>query len=332
MSKNNLKIINARENNLKEVGLEIKHDCLTVVTGYSGSGKSSLAFDTVYAEGQRRYIETFSSYTRQFFDKVKKPDCDKIENVRPAIAIQQRTKISNSRSTVGSITNINDYLKLFWLHLSKPFCPKCEKELSAWNSNKLLKLIENSDETILVCGELIPEAKQLKNEIKRLQILGYSRYYDQTENKVVNLDDLKKLSHEKLLVVVDRIVPAKSAKTRIKDSLDQAIALSNKNCVLINNDKISAYPLILSCCDIDYELSSAVPGLFTYSSPIGACKTCRGFGNILDVDPKLVVSDASLSIEDGAIDKLASLTTSLGSTSRIFPKPRQVLQAPIGLL
>ena len=137
MRKRSLKICGARENNLKNLTLEIPHDSFTVVTGLSGSGKSSLAFDTVYAEGQRRYIETFSPYTRQFFDKVKKPDVDLIENVRPAVALEQRTRITSSRSTVGTMTDINDYLKILWSNIATPVCPECGVRLESFSPDKL---------------------------------------------------------------------------------------------------------------------------------------------------------------------------------------------------
>lgn len=137
MPSKSLRVLSARENNLRNVDLEIPHDTYTVITGLSGSGKSSLAFDTVYAEGQRRYIETFSPYTRQFFDKVKKPDVDAIENVRPAIAIQQRTRVTGSRSTVGTMTNLNEYLKIIWSNIARPVCPACGIRLKAWDPKSL---------------------------------------------------------------------------------------------------------------------------------------------------------------------------------------------------
>jgi excinuclease ABC subunit A len=161
-----LKIEGARENNLKDIALEIPHDALTAVTGLSGSGKSSLAFDTVYAEGQRRYIETFSPYTRQFFDKVKKPDLDAIAGVRPAVAIQQRTRVTSSRSTVGSLTDINDYLKVLWSNISKPMCVTCGKEISRYRAREVADILgawsqERPDATFFVCAPLYPQSAEL---------------------------------------------------------------------------------------------------------------------------------------------------------------------------
>ena len=168
---NALKILGAKENNLKDISLEIPHDQLTVITGLSGSGKSSLAFDTVYAEGQRRYIETFSPYTRQFFDKVKKPLVEKLEHVRPAIAIQQRSRITSARSTVGSLTNINDYLKVIWSALAVPHCPTCQMPLKRWNSTTIAEeiklLLEQGSSAVLIAAAVHCNKKYIEFEIDR---------------------------------------------------------------------------------------------------------------------------------------------------------------------
>ena len=200
-----LKIRNARENNLKEVSLDIPHDKFTVITGLSGSGKSSLAFDTAYAEGQRRYIETFSPYTRQFFDKVKKPDVDAIENVRPAIAIEQRTKVTGSRSTVGTMTNINDYLKILWANLAKPVCPSCGIELSSYDAKSLTEKIAKlftlkPDSTFLIVAPVVVPEKEtpLKKEIERLLEAGFSRFISAGDSTVHPIEEFP--SHAKYRV------------------------------------------------------------------------------------------------------------------------------------
>jgi excinuclease ABC subunit A len=264
VSKNNnqnLIIEGARENNLKAVSLEIPHDQLTVVTGLSGSGKSSLAFDTVYAEGQRRYIETFSPYTRQFFDKVKKPDADGFQNVRPAIAIQQRNRITNSRSTVGSLTNLNDYLKLIWFNFATPSCQKCGIDLKAWNSSEvsswILKRQEvNSKGQILISvsiEELGSEnstiskkpplkknaglkGKKLKSKPtiqaglkEALLSAGYSRFFDQHSDKISSIESLETVP-SKLLLVLDRLrFEALPKSKEINDSVSQAFNLQIPN-------------------------------------------------------------------------------------------------------
>ena len=196
-----LKITNARENNLKSISLELPHNSYIGVTGLSGSGKSSLAFDTVYAEGQRRYIETFSPYTRQFFDKVKKPDVDLIENVRPAIAIQQKTRVSNSRSTVGSLTDINDYLKILWANLSVAVCPECKIELKSWAPENLASLIGGQKHkvgtTYLLSAKIElpdPKSKNYKKEValifEKLSQQGFTRIFLPNKNEIIKIEDL----------------------------------------------------------------------------------------------------------------------------------------------
>ncbi len=178
MSKNNqsqvLTITGASENNLKDLNLDIPHDTFTVITGRSGSGKSSLAFDTVYAEGQRRYIETFSPYTRQFFDKVKKPQVGKLENVRPAIAIQQRNKITGSRSTVGSLTNINDYLKVIWTALSVPYCPETGEKLIAWDSDSIIDDLTKRFEANHIDSAIIAGRYKINIKLRLIKIRSFN--------------------------------------------------------------------------------------------------------------------------------------------------------------
>ena len=251
----NLIVTNARENNLKNISLEIPHDSLTVVTGLSGSGKSSLAFDTVYAEGQRRYIETFSPYTRQFFDKVKKPDVDLIDNVRPAIAIQQRTRITSSRSTVGSMTNINDYLKVLWSNIATPVCPVCQAELKAYSPAKLAELIQHWHQLkptihFLICAGLKrheastykkdtklgqpkrhdPKRHAAQTPLKELIGLGFNRFFNPMSGIIENLEDYTELPlHDgRLLLVLDRIKAGRQSlnKKRLQDSIDQAYSFS----------------------------------------------------------------------------------------------------------
>lgn len=237
MTPKKLKITNARENNLKEVSLEIPHDELVVLTGLSGSGKSSLAFDTVYAEGQRRYIETFSPYTRQFFDKVKKPDVDIVENVRPAVAIQQRTRITNSRSTVGSMTNVNDYLKILWSNVATPVCPHCGIVLRAWTPASLAQHLSvvlplRRRDSAFICAPfpIPPGKKSLQNELDRLKTLGYSRYFNPKRAEVELLEEVSVpvlRADGSLLVVLDRVKTSAINLKRLRESIEQAFTLSN---------------------------------------------------------------------------------------------------------
>ncbi|MBN8549221.1 MAG: excinuclease ABC subunit UvrA [Deltaproteobacteria bacterium] len=325
MAPRKLKITNARENNLKEVNLEIAHDRLVVLTGLSGSGKSSLAFDTVYAEGQRRYIETFSPYTRQFFDKVKKPDVDLIENVRPAVAIQQRTRITNSRSTVGSMTNVNDYLKILWSNLAVAVCPTCGTELRAWTAGDLSAhlakvLPEHGHASALICAPLPikRDKKSLLNELDRLKTLGYSRYLNPDSGAVESLEDATSpaLHSGALMVVLDRVKIASINLKRLRESIEQAFVLSDVEangarggtCVVVElaNDASSQHTSsefynVPRCPSCHYQLQKAKPALFSFNHPIGACPECKGFGKILQVDPAVCVPNPSLSIKEKAL-------------------------------
>jgi len=318
--KHALHIHNAKENNLKGISTSIPHDEFTVITGLSGSGKSSLAFSTVYAEGQRRYIETFSPYTRQFFDKVKKPDVSSIENVRPAIAIQQRTRVTSSRSTVGSMTSINNYLSILWSNISKPVCPDCGKALTIWDADSLTANLQQSEireryTSFLVCSPIAVSNKRgaLKTEVDRLTILGFSRFFNPTDNTIHHLDEsVPVLSEEnELIVVLDRIRSKGTKKKSLKESIEQAFNLSNKSCMVIALDEsmaanISVFYNTYYCstptCDTStLDIPVVRPSLFSFNSPLGACARCKGFGSILEVDPELCVPNPTLSIEDGAV-------------------------------
>lgn len=319
MVNNSLRIHNAKENNLKDLTFELPHDELTVITGLSGSGKSSLAFSTVYAEGQRRYIETFSPYTRQFFDKVKKPDASSIDHVRPAIAIQQRTKITGSRSTVGSLTNINDFLKIVWCNLSQPHCPNCDEPLVSWNPSSLTQHVKEEwgkkPLSVLVCSLIdIPEKKALREgEIDRLRALGFSRILHQSNFEILRLDELSNNDIEpgELKVVLDRVKCSNLRVRALTESLDQAFSLSDGKCVLALQSATGKLDFHYfsteltcqneSCAGLPFPIPKPMPALFSFNHPYGACETCRGFGNILAIDPELCVPDQSLSLAEGAV-------------------------------
>jgi excinuclease ABC subunit A len=327
--KNALRIIKARENNLKEISLTIPHDDVTVVTGLSGSGKSSLAFDTVYAEGQRRYIETFSPYTRQFFDKVKRPAVDLIENVRPAIAIEQRTRVTNSRSTVGSLTSLNEYLKVLWANLSSPTCPQCGKALTAMPPRSIVARLLDKVATVpeyaaIICAPVklggdgasgktkkISVKQQLslvKGEIERLLTLGFTRVF----KPGVGISELSPdaISEtqlgDRILVALDRIRGEIQDHKRIEESLQQAYSLGGGKLIIAERSGEGAYaltPLHLNptCIEHGVELPRPTLALFSYNSPLGACPTCRGFGNTLVIDLGRCVPDENKSLAEGAI-------------------------------
>ncbi len=325
--RNSLSIINARENNLKELNITLPHDTFIAITGLSGSGKSSLAFDTIYAEGQRRYIETFSPYTRQFFDKVKRPKVDFINNVRPAIAIQQRTRILNSRSTVGSMTDINDFLKILWSNVASPVCPVCSLPLTRWDASSLTSLLERwcdikRDSTLIVAIS----TKNTKELVERLQILGYSRYFDPKLGKLVDFDETPPPKRIKeVSVVVDRCRYGAFTHKQMRDSLEQSFSIGNGLLrvielrakltrslarVTVSNEPRDISPLFESytfstqyqCGDGEVRVDKPKPSLFSYNHPIGACEECTGFGKVLVIDRNRCVPDHGKTIAQHAVE------------------------------
>lgn len=244
----NLTITNARENNLKSLTISLPHNTYIGITGVSGSGKSSLAFDTIYAEGQRRYIETFSPYTRQFFDKVKKPDVDLIENIRPAIAIQQRTRILNSRSTVGSLTDINDFLKILWANLSTAKCPTCKIDLQSWTPELLAKHILKifalkPDTTYLITAQIKIAAakKEAATQIDSFTKLGFARFYDPATGEIQKIEELdKKQQGKDIHIVLERIKDYKSTNLkRVQEAVKQSFSIARGICTIIEVTKKS---------------------------------------------------------------------------------------------
>lgn len=307
----------ASENNLKGIDLEIPHNRFSVVTGRSGSGKSSLAFSTVYAEGQRRYIETFSPYTRQFFDKVKKPDALSMENVRPALAIQQRTRIKNSRSTVGSLTNINEYLRLLWTHISSPCCPECQSELRIWDPKSVFHFIEGElkeryEHFVLAAPLQITKKSQQALEVERLRTLGFSRILDLKTGLISEIENLSsKKTQNNYAVALDRFKSQSLREKRVLDALSQGFELGLGKIILLaftlkgpftKYDFEARYTCPNSNCHADTpKVPTVRPALFSYNHPIGACPECKGFGKILEIDPALCIPNPNLSLADGAI-------------------------------
>ncbi|MCI5066424.1 excinuclease ABC subunit UvrA [bacterium] len=327
-----LRITGASENNLKEVSLELDHDELTVVTGLSGSGKSSLAFSTVYAEGQRRYIETFSAYTRQFLDRLKKPSVVAVENVRPAIAIQQKTRVVSSRSTVGSMTNVNDLLKILWANLSEPVSPITGEKLVSFSPADIVehllaweKELEGDDgtpHTVLIAAPLpLPKTvKGRQQELDRLSLLGFSRFFDEESRSVQKLQEIDspKRLPEELLLVLTRIKSGKIRRKELLEHLTQAYELSRGEAVLLfpEDPPPSSFPRIFdgkarfsqryqtfaySQDPLPFKIPARRAPLFDPNSNVGACPTCTGFGHVLEIDLEKVVPNSALSLEAGAI-------------------------------
>ena len=304
--KNYLVIRGAREHNLKNINLEIPRDKLVVITGLSGSGKSSLAFDTIYAEGQRRYVESLSAYARQFLGLMEKPDVDSIEGLSPAISIEQRTASKNPRSTVGTVTEIYDYLRLLFARIGVPYCYNCGRRIEK-------QTVEQMVDSILQCETgtkiqiLAPVIRGRKGEYREVfeQIRRDGFLRVRVDGEIRDVDKpikLKKTKKHDIEVVVDRLVVDSKIATRLADSLETALKLSS-GIVLVHivDDEERLYSAHFACvhCGISYEEPS--PRMFSFNSPYGACPTCNGLGSIMKVDPNQVVPDGSKSLSDGAV-------------------------------
>ncbi len=301
----------ARENNLKNINLEIPRNKLVVMTGVSGSGKSSLAFDTIYAEGQRRYVESLSAYARQFLDNVDKPDVDSIEGLSPAISIDQKTTSRNPRSTVGTVTEIYDYLRLLYARIGHPICPTHHIEITSQTIEQMCDKILSYDEESKV-SILAPIAEGRKGTFeKTLELLrkdGYSKViidddmYELDED--INLDKNKK---HNILVVVDRLKIKNEIRSRIYESLETASNLSDGIIYVDVNDERLLFSEHYACPFCEFTVGKLEPTLFSFNSPLGACPVCHGLGFISTIEPSLLVTDENLSIADGAIRYLKNI-------------------------
>ena len=297
----------ARVNNLKNVDVSIPRDKLVVLTGLSGSGKSSLAFDTIYAEGQRRYVESLSSYARMFLGQMEKPDVDYIDGLSPAISIDQKTTSKNPRSTVGTVTEIYDYLRLLWARVGTPHCPKCGKEIQQQTIDQIIDQVMALPEATriqimapVVRGKKGTHQKLLEDARKS----GYVRcraddsLYDLTEE--IPLDKNKKHNIE---IVVDRLVIKEDIHRRLTDSVETAAALAGGLVVIniVDEDRDILFSQNYACEDCGISIEELSPRMFSFNNPYGACPTCTGLGMQLKADPTLIIPDDSLSILDGAI-------------------------------
>ena len=306
----------AREHNLKNVSLEIPKNKLVVFTGVSGSGKSSLAFDTIFAEGQRRYIESLSTYARQFLGQMDKPDVDYIDGLTPAISIDQKSTSNNPRSTVGTVTEIYDYLRLLYARIGTPFCPNCGKPIKPQTIDEIvgsiLKLPEGTKIQILA-----PIIKGKKGEYQtlfdELRQEGFVRV--KVDGEVYNLDEddikLAKTKTHTISVVIDRVIVKPEAKSRIADSVQIALKKADgvTNIDVIGKEEI-VYSEKLACPDCNLSFEELTPRIFSFNAPYGACDRCGGIGVDFKIDPDLVVPDRSKSINDGAIYPWSKSATS----------------------
>lgn len=347
MQEDLIKIRGARVHNLKNIDVDIPKNKLVVITGISGSGKSSLAFDTLYAEGQRRYVESLSSYARQFLGIMQKPDADSIEGISPAISIDQRRAGHNPRSTVGTITEIYDYLRLLFARIGTPHCPNCRKVVSRQTidqiTDQVLKLPKNTE--IAILGPVVRAKKgEHQGVLQEIQQAGFVRVringiiYRIEESLIKELDKQKKHNIE---VVVDRLIlPARRSigkggtndldKSRLVDSLETALKLG-KGIVVVNykaENKREAEDLVFSerfaCEECGISLPELEPRLFSFNAPFGACPICHGLGERLEVEPNLVMPNKNLTIEEGAIFPWAHASHKVGRQGYYWSKLQEL--------
>ncbi len=302
-----IRIQGARANNLKNISLELPRDKLIVFTGLSGSGKSSLAFDTIYAEGQRRYVESLSSYARQFLGQMDKPDVDYIDGLSPAISIDQKTTSRNPRSTVGTVTEIHDYLRLLWARIGVPHCPKCGKEIKKQTIDQIVDQVMALPEGTRL-QVLAPVIRGKKGEHLKVfedarrsgfvRVRADGNTYDLSET--IQLEKNKKHNIE---IIVDRIVLKPEAARRLTDSTETAMSLADGivRFDLVGEDRELSFSQNYACEDCGISIEELTPRLFSFNAPYGACPTCGGLGTLLRVDPDLILANPNLSIMDGGI-------------------------------
>ena len=296
----------AREHNLKNIDIELPRDQLIVITGLSGSGKSSLAFDTIYAEGQRRYVESLSSYARMFLGQMEKPDVDSIEGLSPAISIDQKTTSRNPRSTVGTVTEIHDYLRLLYARAGVPHCPQCGKEIRQQTLDQILDQILSLPERTRILI-LAPVIRGRKGEyVKLIEDMGKQGFMRiRIDGEIYEISDPPTLNKNKkhdLEVVVDRLVIRPDIQQRLSDSLETAMRLAG-GIVTVNivGGEDSTYSQNYACPDCGVSIEELTPRMFSFNNPYGACPTCTGLGTLETVDPDNIIPDKSLSLNQGAI-------------------------------
>ncbi|MBI3018306.1 MAG: excinuclease ABC subunit A, partial [Deltaproteobacteria bacterium] len=308
MAERHLIIKGARQNNLKNLDLEIPHNQLTVVTGVSGSGKSSLAFDTIFAEGQRLYIESLSTYARQFLERAQRPDVDLIKNISPTIAIEQKNTVKNSRSTVGTSTEIYDYLRLLFAKIGKIQCPHCHIPIKKDTISNIVDftLQKCADQKILVLAPFSLEKINHPLLIKTLIKKGFTRAF--LNHTIVDLvssqaPETSLGKSQELFIVLDRLVVKESIRPQLTDSLEIAYQEARGRALIYDEkEKFHKFSIYLRCSQCDLRFPELLPSFFSFNNPYGACGHCNGFGNNLIIDEELVVPNQNVSLEQGAID------------------------------
>ena len=298
----------AKENNLKDVSLELPKNELIVFTGVSGSGKSSLAFDTIFAEGQRRYVESLSTYARQFLGQMDKPNVESIDGLSPAISIDQKSTSNNPRSTVGTVTEIYDYLRLLYARIETPYCPNCGSEIKPQSIDEIVNSVMNLPEGTKI-QVMAPIAKGKKGEFQNVfsELIQEGFVRVKVDGEIYNLDEdeikLTKTQKHDIDVVVDRLVIKERIQSRLADSIQIALQKADGICKIDNvsdkSEKIYSEKLACSKCNISFD--ELAPRIFSFNNPYGACEKCGGIGVDYKLDPDLIVPDKDKSLAEGAI-------------------------------
>ena len=315
---NSIIIKGAKEHNLKDINIEIPRDKLVVITGLSGSGKSSLAFDTLYAEGQRRYVESLSSYARQFLGLMEKPDVESIEGLSPAISIDQKTTSRNPRSTVGTVTEIYDYIRLLYARIGVPYCPNCGKKIEKQTIDQIIDSVMSLEEGTRI-QVLAPVVRGKKGEYTKLlqdfQKEGFVRV--RVDGEVYELTDDIEIDRKKkhnIELVVDRLVVKEEIRTRLTESVETALKYANNLVVIdILGDKEILYSQNYACPDCNISIEELTPRMFSFNNPFGACPTCTGIGYLMKMDEDLIVPDKNKTLYDG-IKAFGASTMKKGDT------------------
>lgn len=315
---NSIIIKGAKEHNLKDINIEIPRDKLVVITGLSGSGKSSLAFDTLYAEGQRRYVESLSSYARQFLGLMEKPDVESIEGLSPAISIDQKTTSRNPRSTVGTVTEIYDYIRLLYARIGVPYCPNCGKKIEKQTIDQIIDSVMSLEEGTRI-QVLAPVVRGKKGEYTKLlqdfQKEGFVRV--RVDGEVYELTDDIEIDRKKkhnIELVVDRLVVKEEIRTRLTESVETALKYANNLVVIdIPGDKEILYSQNYACPDCNISIEELTPRMFSFNNPFGACPTCTGIGYLMKIDEDLIVPDKNKTLYDG-IKAFGASTMKKGDT------------------
>ena len=307
---NSIIIEGARTHNLKNISLSIPHNQLVVITGLSGSGKSSLAFDTIFAEGQRRYLETYNAYARQFVGQLTKPEVDHISGLSPVIAIEQKTVSKNPRSTVGTITEIYDFLRLLFARVSTPISPKTKKPLISYSEKEIINLIINkySNKKILIAAPLVKSRKGHYRELFD-QILkqGFTKAY--VDGEIHNIGPGYRLDRYKthdISLIVDRILINDNNKVRLQKSISLALKKGRDEVQIIENEQKINFSKLLMCAESGVSLPNPEPNLFSFNSPKGACEICNGLGFIHKIELDKIIPNKKKSIKKGGIEPMGS--------------------------